>query len=208
MQRTRLSNQFVYRSPLWLGTYLTSIAWATQRFEPWVRGDWGRWMFLCCAISALYLVGVDYFTYSHYENKTKSAFNRDEFLQNPVQYMSNVQNHCWVAIYNEGLVGCVVLTTCDTTASVVHWYVRARYREKGLGQDLMNEALQESRNANCAALNLWTSTINKRANKTLETSGFRKSQFRKETNFFWRLFGIRDIEWTLNLRTKQDSVPK
>lgn len=202
MQRARLSNQYVFRSPIWLAMYLSGIAWATQRFEPWRTNDWGRWAFLCCAISALFLVGVDYFTYHHYEARTQGDLKADEFLQNPGRHAKSKTYKCWVAYYGDGLVGTIVLKKVEpksTTCEIQHWYVRARYREKGLGGDLLEAAMQYAKKTNCTILTAKTTSINTRANKTLQKTGFKKDTAEPDSNIYWRMLRMKCTAWSLDL---------
>ena len=202
MQRTRLSNSYVYRSPIWLAVYLSGIAWASNKFEPWKYHDWGRWAFLCCAISALCLVSVDYFTYQYYESATRESAKNDVFLQDPEKYLRNGSAKAWVAIYNNILAGTVLLRPCDSnaTAEISHWYVRARYRNKGLGSDLLHEAIaaaqqqKKTKNIKCA-----TSTITARANKSLKSLGFKRASAKSNSNIYWRALRIKDYVWELDL---------
>ncbi|CCG81873.1 protein of unknown function [Taphrina deformans PYCC 5710] len=201
MQRTRLSNQYVYRSSIWLGIYLSAIAWATRIIEPWVRGEWGRWAFLCCAVSALFLVGVDYFTFFYYERLTTKAHKEDGFLQNPATFVNSKMGKCWVAFYNEGLVGCIVVkrtSTKSANAEITHWYVRARYRDKGLGGDLLQKALQYCTETKCSNLTARTATINTRANKTLKKTGFEKTSTKPDSNVYWRMLRMKKFTWGLD----------
>lgn len=204
MQRARLSNQYVFRSPIWLAMYLSAIAWASQRFEPWRTNDWGRWAFLCCAISALFLVGVDYFTYHHYEARTQGDLKADDFLQNPANYAKSKTDKCWVAYYGDGLVGTIVLRKSEPkskNAEIQHWYVRARYREKGLGGDLLEAAIDHARKANCTALIAKTTSINTRANKSLQKTGFKKETANPDSNVYWRMLRMKCTTWSLDLQS-------
>lgn len=201
MQRARLSNQYVYRSPIWLGMYLSTIAWATNKFQPYQTGEWGRWAFLCCALSAAFLVGVDYFTYHYYESNTKVTLEEDEFLQDPVKIASARNVKCWVAYYNDGIVGSIILKRASPNspnAEISHWYVRARYREKGLGGDLLQEAIQHAKSTKCTALVAQTHSINKLANKSLKKSGFTKVSSKSDTNTYWKMLRMRNIKWSIN----------
>lgn len=211
MQRARLSNQYVFRSPVWLAMYLSSIAWATQRFEPWTTNDWGRWAFLCCAISALFLVGVDYFTYHHYEARTQGDLKADAFLQNPASCAKSKTDKCWVAYYNDGLVGTIVFKKPEsksTRAEIQHWYVRARYREKGLGGDLLETAIEHAKQTKCTTLLANTTSINKRANKSLQKVGFRKDKAEPDNNVYWRMLRMKCTTWSLDMQSssKQTST--
>lgn len=201
MQRTRLSNQYVYSSPIWLGLYLSIIAWATNHIEPWKNSDWGRYAFLCCAISALFLVGVDYFTFFYYERLTKAASEDDKFLQNPKDFVKTKNAKCWVAYYNEGLVGTIVFRRDDaksSSASISHWNVRARYRDKGLGSDLLVEALQHAKLSKCSNLMAQTTSINKRANKSLKQLGFRIVSTKPSANGYFRILRMKTLNWAID----------
>lgn len=201
MQRTRLSNQYVYSSPIWLGIYLSLIAWATNRIDPWNTSDWGKWAFLCCAFSAMCLVSVDYFTYHYYESDTKTSLDGSDFLKNPYQFVQAKKGKCWLAFYNDGLVGTVVLERSSpksAAAELSHWYVRARYREKGLGGDLLQEAISEARATKCSSLTVKTRSINRRANKSLEMAGFNRVAKKPDANLYWRLLRMKRFVWSLN----------
>lgn len=204
MQRTRLSNQYVYSSPIWLGVFLSAIAWATDHVDPWHTSDWGKWAFLCCSISATCLVGVDYFTYQFYEADTKTTLDESSFLKAPYEFIRAKKGKCWLAFYNNGLVGTIVLeqsSTKSSSAELTNWYVRARYREKGLGGDLLEQAISDARANKCTSLTIQTRSINKRANKSLEKAGFKKVARKPEDNVYWRMLRMKRFTWSLNPQT-------
>lgn len=209
MQRTRLSNQYVYSSPIWLGIYLSAIAWATNHVNPWQTSDWGKWAFLCCAISALGLVGVDYFTYHYYESSTKQTLQSSEFLHDPYAFVKSKKGKCWVAFYNDGLVGTVALerpSPASAKAELTDWYVRARYREKGLGGDLLAKVIAHAKATKCTGLTAKTTSINKRANKTLQKAGFERISAKAERNPYWRTLRMKRFVWSLNPQTANGSI--
>lgn len=200
MQRTRLSNQYVYKSPLWLSIYLSAIALATHHIEPWVYGDWGRWAFLCCAISALFLVGIDYVTYRYYEKDTKQTYDNDRFLRSPKDFVLSKSGKCWLAIYNNTLVGTIVADRSGSQSKSVeikNWFVKARYRTKGLGGDLLREAVKQTKDTRGTKVFAKTSSINVQANRTLKKSGFSRTSASKDDNLFKRVFKMKNFQWTI-----------
>jgi ribosomal protein S18 acetylase RimI-like enzyme len=199
MQGTRLTNGFIYRSIPWLSAYIFLLASAFKKLHPWNTSDWGRFLLLCCALTALSLVAVDYPLYYFYKHKTKELLREDAFLQNPEHAVAKLGFKCWTTLYNENIVAILVIQASakDKEAVIAHWYVQARYRNNGLGGDLLSEALHHLKQQNLARLTIKTSTVNQNANITLEQFGFERSSLAAE-NMIFALFSIRQYSWSLD----------
>ena len=236
MQRVRLSNTFVYSSPQWLTMYILAISWSIYRFQPHVTNDWGRWLFLAAAISALFLVGVDYFTYRYYEAETKADHDRDAFLQNPANVLvtaaddekdvggggkkskgtksgggETTKSRCVVAYFAGNLVGTCLVRPVNlasgTEMEISHWNVKARYRNKGLGGDLLTDTLSycKSTAAEGAGGGILksvvakTTSIQRRAIATLKQEGFQLVDAKPVQNPYYRFVGVKEQTWRLDL---------
>ncbi|ORY87777.1 acyl-CoA N-acyltransferase [Protomyces lactucae-debilis] len=199
MQQARMTNHYIYRSLPLLSVYFLALAFAIRKYNPWHSSDWGRFVFLVSAFTALFLVSVDYPVFYYYERKTKTTLQHDSFLQNPEQAIKTSGFKCWVATYGDALVAVLVLRSIDSNeAEIPYWFVRSRYRHSGLGGDLMNEALQYARTTKDLDLvKMETSTINARANKTLQRFGFEREKGPND-NKILALFRIHNLKWLLH----------
>ncbi|BFZ53031.1 hypothetical protein PYCC9005_000054 [Savitreella phatthalungensis] len=208
MQRVRLSNTYIYTSPIWLSGYTLAMAWSYARFSPHSTGDWGRWLFLAAAISASFLIGVDYFTYKYYERLTKEDHEQDQFLSNPALCLGDTKqdNRCVVAYFAGSLVGTCVTRrplkpqAASREAELSHWNIKARYRSKGLGSDLLHTSLMHLKSSGVAKVKAQTSTIQKRARLSLAKDGFKLIQTKPTDNIWFRLVGVTTQVWELDLK--------
>ena len=178
MQLSRLSNALVYVHPVSVAVWAASLAAIFRWTHVFVYQDWGRLTLLFCCVTTFYLVLVEWYNRSYFEKKTKHVLEEDETLKDIPKFYGK-DRFLVATLGNEEFIGLVALRVDGRVGTVTHWHVKSKYRERGLGWDLIGCVVDKAdtgarRNASLRKIRCEAYNLQRRAEKTLKDHGFVK----------------------------------
>jgi putative acetyltransferase len=111
------------------------------------------------------------------------GFNLDPILEADLGHPEISYQGLWVAIYEDFLVGSVAIRLLDEgrAAELKRMYLQPDYRGRGLGRNLLNQAIDWAKARGCRSIVLDTSTAMTAAQHLYESVGFARTGTRTET---------------------------
>ena len=107
-----------------------------------------------------------------------------EGLANFVQSFDARTDRLWIAETDSEIVGSIgIVRDSDSTAQLRWFLVHPDHRGRGLGRELLNRALQFSRDRGFKSVFLWTVSDLKTAAHLYQQTGFRKTE--EKTHKIW-----------------------
>lgn len=108
-------------------------------------------------------------------------FDRDITTQNMHYFMGNEHlGRIWMIVYKKEVIGYIILTFCFSfefkgrTAFIDELYLKETYRDRGIGGQVVNFAIQQARELTLKALHLEVEPHNEKGNKLYLNKGFRQ----------------------------------
>jgi N-acetylglutamate synthase-like GNAT family acetyltransferase len=152
------------------------------------------------SMTAGFLLAAEWITRGKFEAKATSLLKSDSL--NDIQRFFGKDKFLVATLGERNVIGLVGLQVEGRTGTVRYWDVKAKYRARGLGWDLLEMVIENSKGSKkhplqrvqCETYNLqW------RAEKTLKDHGFqRKPEEVKEPGVLG-FFGIRKRTWVKEL---------
>jgi len=115
-------------------------------------------------------------TRNQFEAKVSDIMKSDASLQDIHRYYG--KDKFLVATLGNGIIGVVGLQTEGKVGTVRHWHVKGRYRERGLGWDLLEMVIERNKGTKkhpLEVVQIETYNLQKRAEKTLKDHGFKRT---------------------------------
>jgi len=176
LQLSRLSNARTLFHPYILAVYAVLLALLVNWSGVLRTRDWGRLILFTASLTAGFILGVEWMNRSYFEAKTTEIV-KSESLSNIQKFFGKDQ--CLVATLGEDeVIGVVGLRIDGKTATVQHWDVKAKYRNRGLGWDLLEMVIERSQGTKKNAfrrVQCETYNLQNRAEKSLRDHGFQRS---------------------------------
>jgi len=200
MQLARVLNTKIYMHPLTVALWAILLGILINYSRTLKTHDWGRLMLLMAALSSCFLVAVEFYTRARFETiateqlKEPSLENTSQFFGKPERFQ--------VATLGGDIIGCVGLHVEGRVGTLKHWHVFSRYRNRGLGWDLVEVVLESNKGTKKNALQkvkAQTYNLQKRAEKSLKDHGFKQEG--KEVKLPGALgwFGVTTKTWVKEL---------
>ena len=192
LQRSRIANLQTYEHPFFIGFFVTCM-FIVYNITPWAgQKDWGRLILVACGILGVMFISVEYKMYDMFLRYAKNELDGEG---SSITQKALRENKCWVARLGTELIGCVVLQkpTAKMPAVISHWNVKLRYRERGLGADLLDEALKSIPNSRVECT---TWSFQTRAEKSLKQNGWTIVKSSKPEDWVLRFVGIKRNLWS------------
>src|SRR5271156_1752424 len=140
MQLARVLNTKIYLHPVALALWAIVLGVLIHYSRSVQTHDWGRLMLLMAALSSAFLVGIEFFTRARFEKIATEQLN-DPSLQNISKFFGKADRF-QVATLGGDAIGCVGLHVEGKVGTLMHWHVFSRYRNRGLGWDLVEMVLE------------------------------------------------------------------
>jgi RimJ/RimL family protein N-acetyltransferase len=148
-----------------------------------------------------FLIAGEWMTRTRFEAKATDILKSDPSIQD-IQKFFGKDRFLVATLGGEEVIGVVGLQVEGRIGIVRHWHVKATYRNRGLGWDLLDAVIKNSggskkhslQRVQCQTYNLQT-----RAEKTLKDQGFKRiGNDSKEPGYIgW--FGVRTRNWVKEL---------
>ena len=192
LQLGRIANFYIYEHYAFMGFFVVCM-FVIYNVTPWAgQKDWGRLILVACGILGVMFLSVEWKMYKLFERYTTEEL---EGAGSSITAKSLRENLCWVARLGDELIGCVVIQrpTAKSAAILSHWNVRHRYRERGLGADLLDQALKSMPDARVECT---TWSFQDRAEKTLAANGWAIVGTTKLDDRLLRFIGVKKHLWS------------
>lgn len=152
-------------------------------------------------MSAGFLIAGEWLTRSTFEAKATNILKSDSSLQD-IQKFFGKDKFLVATLGETEVIGVVGLQIENRIGTVRHWHVKARYRERGLGWDLLEAVIKSNsgtkkhplKQVQCDTYNLQT-----RAEKTLKDHGFQRTGDDVAEKGLLGWFGIKTRTWAKKL---------
>lgn len=152
-------------------------------------------------MTAGFLIAGEWLTRGVFEAKATDILKSDSSLQD-IQKFFGKDKFLVATLGETDVIGVVGLQIEGGIGTVRHWHVKARYRERGLGWDLLEMVIETNKGTKkrslkqiqCETYNLQT-----RAEKTLRDHEFQRSGDDVAEKGFLGWFGIRTRTWVKKL---------
>jgi N-acetylglutamate synthase-like GNAT family acetyltransferase len=152
-------------------------------------------------MTAGFLIAGEWLTRGVFEAKATDILKSDSSLQD-IQKFFGKDKFLVATLGETDVIGVVGLQIESGIGTVRHWHVKARYRERGLGWDLLEMVIESNKGTKkrplkqiqCETYNLQT-----RAEKTLRDHEFQRSGDDVAEKGFLGWFGIRTRTWVKKL---------
>lgn len=203
LQLARLSNARVYLHPLTLAVWALCLAGLTQVSGVLRTNDWGRFILFSASLTGGFLITGEWLTRSRFEAKATDIMKSDATLQDIQKYFGKDKFLvATLGVEEVEVIGVVGLQVEGRVGTVRHWHVKARYRERGLGWDLLQGVIENSKGSKKHPLQrvqIETYNLQNRAEKTLKDHGFMRTGDDVKEPGFLGFFGVRTRTWVKQL---------
>jgi len=107
----------------------------------------------------------------------------DPVLEADLDDPQRVYDAVWVATDNDEVIGSVAIRLTDggATAELKRMYLQPAYRGRGLGRNLLDQAIGWAHGQRCRSIVLDTSTAMTTAQRLYQAAGFHRTGTRTET---------------------------
>jgi ribosomal protein S18 acetylase RimI-like enzyme len=162
--------------------------------------DWGRLVLFTASLSAGFLLTVEWVTRNYFEAKATDMVQSDS-LANMQKYFG--KDHVLVAtLGGDEVIGVVALEVVKKDGIIWYWHVKSQYRNRGLGWDLVEMVIEQTKGTKKNALqriSCETYNLQNRAEKSLKDHGFERTgdDVREPHTIGW--FGICRRTWVKKL---------
>lgn len=204
LQLSRLSNSRIYFHPITLAVYALCLAGLTRWSGVLRTNDWGRMVLFTASMTAGFLIAGEWFTRTHFEAIATDIIKKDPSLDDVQRFFG--KDKFLVATLGdpgeEEVIGMIGLQIEKGKATIRHWNVKAKYRNRGLGWDLVEGVLEKNpgtkkhplKTVECETYNLQA-----RAEKSLKDHGFVVSGKENYESGLLGFYGIRRRIWVKEL---------
>jgi|SRR5579862_8711720 len=204
LQLSRLSNSRIYLHPITLAVYGLCLAVLTRWSGVLRTHDWGRMVLFTASMTAGFLIAGEWFTRTHFEAIATDIVKKDPSLDDVQRFFG--KDKFLVATLGEPgeeeVIGMIGLQIEKGKATIRHWNIKAKYRNRGLGWDLVEGVLEKNpgtkkhplKTVECETYNLQA-----RAEKSLKAHGFKISGKEVYEPGLLGLYGIRRRLWVKEL---------
>jgi len=149
------------------------------------------------SLTAGFLIAAEWLTRSHFEARATEMIKEDPALDD-VQRFFGKDKFLVATLGETDVIGVIGLEIEKGKATIRHWNVKAKYRSKGLGWDLVEGVLEKNqgtkkhplKTVECETYNLQT-----RAEKSLKDHGFKIIGPEVYEPGVLGFFGIRRRNW-------------
>jgi N-acetylglutamate synthase-like GNAT family acetyltransferase len=151
-------------------------------------------------LTAGFLLAGEWLTRAKFEAKVSSIMKSDASLHDIHKYYGN--DKFLVATLGDEVIGVVGMQTKGKVGTVRYWHVRARYRERGLGWDLLEMVIERNQGTKkhpLQSVQIRTYNLQKRAEKTLKDHGFKRTGNDEKEPGVVGWFGVRTRMWVKQL---------
>jgi hypothetical protein len=165
-----------------------------------VTHDWGRLTLFTAALTSAFLVAGEMVTRSRFEALATNILRTDSSLLDIQKFFGN--DKFLVATLGEEVIGLVGLQIDGRTGIVRHWGVASRYRNRGLGWDLLDMVIANNKGSKkngLQSVKCETYSLQERAEKSLKDHGFepKGKQVKESGPIGW--FGVKRRTWVKEL---------
>jgi len=191
----------MYFHPLTLALWAASLGILIQWSGVWRNGDWGRLMLFTASLTAGFLLVGEMINRGRFEDKAFNTMKSDLSLQDIQKYFG--KDRFLVATLGEPnkeqeVIGVVGLQVEGRVAVVKHWDVKAKYRNRGLGWDLLEMVIERNKGTKkhpVQRIECKTYNLQIRAEKTLKDHGFERTGKDVSEPGFIGWFGVKTRTW-------------
>jgi N-acetylglutamate synthase-like GNAT family acetyltransferase len=200
LQLARLTNQKIYVHPITLAVYFATLAALITYSGVLPARDWGRTILFTAALTSGFLVAGEMVTRNRFEALATDMLQKDDSLLDIQKFFD--KDKFLVATLGGELIGVVGLQVEGRVGTVRHWGVMAKYRSKGLGWDLLERVIANSKGTKKGGLKsikCETYNLQARAEKSLKNHGFQRTgnEIREAAPIGW--FGVKRRVWIKEL---------
>jgi hypothetical protein len=162
--------------------------------------DWGKLVLFTAAMISAFLIAGEWLTRTYFESLATSILDSDSSLLDVQKFFG--KDKFLVATLGNEVIGLVGLQIEGRVGTVRHWGVSAKYRNKGLGWDLLEMVIansNRSKKQNLQSVKCETYNLQTRAEKTLKDHEFRQSgkAVRLSGPIGW--YGVKQRMWVKDL---------
>lgn len=166
-----------------------------------VTKDWGRMVLFTASMTAGFLIAAEYFTRSHFEARATDILKKDPSLDDVQRFFG--RDKFLVATLGEtDVIGMIGLQIEKGKATIRHWNVKAKYRNRGLGWDLFEGVLEKNQGTKkypLKTVECETYNLQSRAEKSLKSHGYKVVGPEVYEPGVLGFFGIRRRNWVKEL---------
>jgi len=195
----------VYFHPITLALWAGSLAVLIQWSGAWRNGDWGRLMLFTASLTSAFLLVPEMVNRGKFEDKASDIMKSDPSLQDIHNYFGK-DRFLVAKLGEEGeeeeVIGVVGLQIEGPVALVKHWHVKAKYRSRGLGWDLLEAVIEGNKGSKIQPvqrIECTTYNLQARAEKTLKDHGFERTGNDVYETGWLGWVGIRTRTWVKKL---------
>jgi hypothetical protein len=158
--------------------------------------DWGRFILFSASMTAGIFLTGEWLTRVLFEDKATALMKSDPSLQDIPGYFG--KERFLVATLGDEVIGLVGLQTEGRVGTVRHWHVKIKYREKGLGWDLLSMVIENNKGTKkhpLQSVQIETYNLQNRAEKTLKDHEFRRTGVEVKEPGPLGFFGVQTRLW-------------
>jgi RimJ/RimL family protein N-acetyltransferase len=201
LQLARLTNSRIYFHPLTIAVWLACLAVLVHVSGVLARGDWSRFGLFTASMTSGFLLTGEFLTRNRFEAKATDLLQNDPSLQDFSNFYG--KDKFFVATLGENMViGLIGIQIDGKVATVKHWHVKATYRNRGLGWDLVEAVLERNKSekkGGVGKVKIDTYNLQKRAEKSLKSHGFQLTGKEVTEPGILGIFGIKSRTWEKTL---------
>ena len=163
--------------------------------------DWGRLILFSASLTAGFFIAGEWLTRGPFEAKATALMISDPALQNIPKYFGK-DKFLVATLGKDQIIGLVGLQTEGGVGTVRHWHVKARFREKGLGWDLLSMVIENNPGTKKNPLQrvqIEAYNLQHRAEKTLKDHGFKRTDAEVKEPGILGFFGVSTRSWVKDM---------
>ena len=184
-----------------LGLWVACFAMLVAASGVLRSNDWTRTILFTIPMTSGFLITGEWITRSHFEAKATDIIKSDASVQDIPTYYGK-DRFLVATLGGDDVIGVVGLQVDGKVGKVQHWHVKATYRNRGLGWDLMEDAIanaQKSKKNAIQRVQCRTYNLQSRAEKSLRDHGFERVGDDTYEPGVLGFFGIRTRMWEKKL---------
>jgi N-acetylglutamate synthase-like GNAT family acetyltransferase len=200
LQLARLTNTRIYFHPVTLAVYGLCLATLTKLSGVLRTNDWGRMVLFTASLTAGFLIAGEWLTRGRFEAKATDSLRSDSLVD--IQKFFGKDKFLVATLGETDVIGVVGLQTEGRTGTLRHWHVKTKYRERGLGSDMLEMLIENNKGSKkhpLQRIQCETYNLQKRAEKSLKDHGFQRNPEEVKEPGLLGFFGVRKRTWVKEL---------
>jgi RimJ/RimL family protein N-acetyltransferase len=187
--------------PYFLGSFGIVLSILIRWSKVLSTGEWGRMVIFSASCIAGFFISVEWMTMAHFEAMATQKLKSDPSLGD-IAKMYGKDRFLVATLGGTDLIGLVGLEVQGKTGIVKHWDIKSKYRNRGLGWDLLERAINNARSVKknpITKVECQTYNLQVRAEKSLRDNGFKRSGKDEKEGGWVGWFGVERHGWVKEL---------